>query len=263
LPVTEGVTEDLELLIEAARNAGEIARPYWQADPQVWDKGGGQGPVTEADLAVDRMLHEYLLSERPDYGWLSEETVDTTSERLGRERVFIVDPIDGTRSFIHGDRNWAHSLAIAEEGEVIAAVVFLPLRERLFAAVKGGGAFLNEAPLRAGRRCDLDGATVLAPRQHLSDENWRGGAPKFIHKFRPSLAYRLALVAQGRYDAMFTFRKTWEWDVAAGTLILTEAGGQVTDLKGQQPVFNQPVPQLDGMVAGCPDLAQGILARLK
>lgn len=263
MPVTDDLTEDLELLIEAARNAGEIASPYWQANPQVWDKGGGQGPVTEADLAVDRMLHEYLLSERPDYGWLSEETVDTTSERLGRKRVFIVDPIDGTRSFIHGDRNWAHSLAIAEEGQVIAAVVFLPLRERLFAAIKGGGACLNGNPLRAGKRCDLDGATVLAPRQHLSDEHWRGGSPKFIHKFRPSLAYRLALVAQGRYDAMFTFRKTWEWDVAAGSLILSEAGGQVTDLLGQRPVFNQPVPQLDGMVAGCPQLAQAILARLK
>lgn len=256
-------TDDLELLIDAARNAGEIARPYWKADPEVWDKGGGQGPVTEADLAVDRMLHEYLLSERPEYGWLSEETVDTTSERLGKDRVFIVDPIDGTRSFIHGDRNWAHSLAIAEEGEVVAAVVYLPLRDRLFAAVKGGGAELNGDPLKTVYRCTLDGAAVLAPRQHLNDEHWIGGSPKFIHKFRPSLAYRLALVAQGRYDAMFSFRATWEWDVAAGTLILSEAGGQVTDLKGHKPKFNQQVPQLNGLVAGCPDLADGILARLK
>ncbi|WP_417262308.1 3'(2'),5'-bisphosphate nucleotidase CysQ [Celeribacter sp.] len=263
MPATESAFEDLELLIEAARNAGEIARPYWRADPEVWDKGGGQGPVTEADLAVDRMLHEYLLSERPEYGWLSEETVDTTSERLGKKRVFIVDPIDGTRSFIHGDHNWAHSLAIAEEGEVIAAVVFLPLRERLFHAVKGQGAYLNDEPLIVTERCDLDGATVLAPRQHLDDEHWQGGAPKFIHKYRPSLAYRLTLVAQGRYDAMFSFRDTWEWDVAAGTLILTEAGGQVTDLAGQTPVFNQPRPQLGGLVAGCPNLADGILARLK
>ncbi len=256
-------TDDLELLIEAARNAGGIARPYWKADPEVWDKGGGQGPVTEADLAVDRMLHEYLLSERPEYGWLSEETVDTTSERLGKERVFIVDPIDGTRSFIHGDHNWAHSLAIAEEGEVIAAVVYLPLRDRLFTAVKGGGAELNGEPLQTGQRCDLDGASVLAPRQHLADEHWKGGSPKFIHKYRPSLAYRLTLVAQGRYDAMFSFRGTWEWDVAAGTLILTEAGGQVTDRHGIRPRFNQPHPQLDGLVAGCPALANGILARLK
>lgn len=255
--------DDLELLIEAARNAGEIARPYWRADPKTWDKGGGQGPVTEADLAVDRMLHEYLLSERPDYGWLSEETVDTTTERLGRNRVFIVDPIDGTRSFIHGDHNWAHSLAIAEEGEVIAAVVYLPMRDRLFTAIKGGGAELNGARLMASRQCDLDGATVLAPRQHLRDEHWHGGSPKFIHKFRPSLAYRLSLVAQGRYDAMFALRPTWEWDVAAGTLILSEAGGTVIDRKGARPVFNQPVPQLDGLIAGCPELAWGIQKRLK
>ncbi|MCA0041937.1 3'(2'),5'-bisphosphate nucleotidase CysQ [Celeribacter litoreus] len=256
-------TDDLELLIEAARNAGEIARPYWRAEPKTWDKGGGQGPVTEADLAVDRMLHEYLLSERPDYGWLSEETVDATAERLGRDRVFIVDPIDGTRSFIHGDHNWAHSLAIAEAGEVVAAVVYLPMRDRLFTAIKGGGAELNGEILRASQRCDLDGATVLAPRQHLADEHWQGGSPNFIHKFRPSLAYRLALVAQGRYDAMFAFRPTWEWDVAAGTLILSEAGGVVSDRRGKKPLFNQPKPQLDGLVAGCPALAQGILARLK
>nr|WP_319248682.1 3'(2'),5'-bisphosphate nucleotidase CysQ [uncultured Celeribacter sp.] len=255
-------TDDLDLLIEAARNAGEIARPYWRADPEVWDKGGGQGPVTEADLAVDRMLHEYLLSERPEYGWLSEETVDTTSERLGKDRVFIVDPIDGTRSFIHGDHNWAHSLAIAEAGEVIAAVVYLPLRDRLFTATLGGGAELNGSALQASQRCDLEGATVLATRQHLKDEHWRGGAPKFIHKFRPSLAYRLSLVAQGRYDAMFSLRDTWEWDVAAGTLIVSEAGGQVSDRQGKRPLFNQAKPQLNGIVAGCPKLANGILDRL-
>jgi len=255
--------DDLELLIEAARNAGEIARPYWKANPEVWDKGDGQGPVTEADLAVDRMLHEYLLSERPDYGWLSEETVDTTSERLGKARVFIVDPIDGTRSFIHGDDNWAHSLAIAEEGEVIAAAVYLPLRDRLFTAIKGDGAWLNDEPLRTGQRCDLDGARVLATGQHLSDEHWIGGAPKFVHKFRPSLAYRLSLVAQGRYDAMFSLRGTWEWDVAAGSLIVSEAGGQVTDQRGKTPLFNQSTPKLDGIVAGCPALANGILSRLK
>ncbi|AJE45110.1 3'(2'),5'-bisphosphate nucleotidase CysQ [Celeribacter indicus] len=253
--------DDLELLIEAARNAGDIARPYWRAEPKAWDKGGGAGPVTEADLAVDRMLHEYLLSERPDYGWLSEETVDTTA-RLGRNRVFIVDPIDGTRSFIDGDRNWAHSLAIAEEGEVVAAVVYLPLRDRLFTATKGEGARLNDETLHTSGRCDLDGAQVLATRHHLRDEHWKGGTPKFVHKFRPSLAYRLSLVAQGRYDAMLTLRETWEWDVAAGTLIVAEAGGRVSDRRGAPPRFNRPIPKIDGLVAGCPPLAQGILDRL-
>lgn len=256
-------SDDLELLIDAARNAGEIARPYWRADPEVWDKGGGQGPVTEADLAVDRMLHEYLLSERPEYGWLSEETVDTTSERLGKDRVFIVDPIDGTRSFIHGDHNWAHSLAIAEQGQVVAAVVYLPMRDRLFTATLGGGAWLNEDPIHATTRSQLDGAHVLTPKHHLEDCNWRGGTPDIVQKFRPSLAYRLALVAQGRFDAMLTLRGTWEWDVAAGTLILTEAGGQVTDRKGKTPDFNREHPQLDGLVAGGPNMATALLDRLQ
>lgn len=254
--------DDLDLLIEAARNAGTIAAPYWRANPQTWDKGGGAGPVTEADLAVDRMLHEYLLSERPDYGWLSEETVDTT-ERLDRDRVFIVDPIDGTRSFIKGDNNWAHSLAIAERGEVVAAVVYLPLRDRIFVAAKGAGATLNDEPIRVGEMGDISGARVLAAKPVMDDRHWIGGTPDFVHKHRPSLAYRLSLVAQGRYDAMLTLRDTWEWDVAAGTLIVTEAGGQVTDKRGAAPKFNQRTPHLPGLVAAGAPLAQGILSRIK
>lgn len=258
MPATE---EDLALLIEAARHAGEIARPFWRAAPKVWDKGGDAGPVTEADLAVDRMLHADLTSARPDYGWLSEETTDSEA-RLSRNRVFIVDPIDGTRSFIQGDQNWAHSLAIAEAGEIVAAVVYLPLRDRLFTAAKGRGAFLNDTPLTMGGHTDLDGAQVLASRPHLRDLHWKDGAPKFIHKFRPSLAYRLSLVAQGRYDATISLRGTWEWDVAAGALIVTEAGGCVFDRHGAAPQFNQPKPMMDGLIAGNPQLAREIVARL-
>lgn len=253
--------DDLELLIEAAQASGDIARPFWRKHPQTWDKGDGAGPVTEADLAVDKMLHEKLLDARPDYGWLSEETKDT-DKRLSKDRVFIIDPIDGTRSFIEGDHNWAHSLAVVERGEVIAAVVYLPMRKRLFAAQKGKGATLNGVPLQASKTQELDGARLLTVGRNLQPELWTDGCPAFARKFRPSLAYRMSLVGEGRYDAMLALHNTWEWDVAAGTLIATEAGGQVTDRHGARPVFNKETPAFDGFIAANPILADRIANRL-
>lgn len=253
--------DDFALLIEAAREAGEIARPFWRKHPKTWDKGDGAGPVTEADLAVDKMLNAKLLTARPDYGWLSEETQDTDA-RLSKDRVFIVDPIDGTRSFIEGDHNWAHSLAIAEHGKVIAAVVYLPMRKRLFAARIGHGATLNGIPLQVSAHPDLTAARLLAARQNLKPEFWTDGCPDFTLRFRPSLAYRMALVAQGRHDAMISLRNTWEWDVAAGTLIAQEAGGAIMDRCGTPPVFNKKIPAFDGFIAANPILAGRIAKRL-
>ena len=160
---------DLKLLIDAAIAAGEIARKYFQANPETWDKGDGQGPVTEADLAIDRMLHGELLKSQPNYGWLSEETEDST-DRLNRPRVFIVDPIDGTRAFIAGEKTFAHSLAIAENGQIITAVVHLPMMGLTYSATKDGGAFLNGKPITASNRQDIATARVLITKPTLKPE---------------------------------------------------------------------------------------------
>lgn len=253
--------DDLALLIKAAKAAGDIARPFWRKHPKTWDKDDGAGPVTEADLAVDRMLHAMLLGARPDYGWLSEETHDTDA-RLSKDRVFIVDPIDGTRSFIEGDHNWAHSLAVVEQGQVSAAVVYLPMRKRLYAAQKGQGATLNGMPLEVSQHQDLTNTRLLTTGRNLLPEYWLDGCPNFARKFRSSLAYRMSLVGEGRYDAMLALRSTWEWDVAAGTLIATEAGAKVTDRHGKAPEFNNPTPAFDGFIAANPILADRILERL-
>ena len=173
---------DLALLIDAAREASVIALSYWQKSPRAWQKEAGQGPVTEADLAVDRMLRVELLAARPGYGWLSEETEDDAL-RLGRERVFIVDPIDGTRAFVEGGASWAHSLAIVERGAVVAAVVALPARQRLYTAQTGKGAALNGVPLRASRDPELDGARVLATRATFDERHWPGGRQRSIAIF--------------------------------------------------------------------------------
>ncbi len=241
--------DDLTLLTDAARDAGKIAARYFHGSADQWDKPDNQGPVTEADLAVDKMLREELTAARPSYGWLSEETEDT-AERLDQEDLFIIDPIDGTRSFIQGSTTWAHSLAVVRAGQVQAAVVYLPLRDKLYTAARGQGAWLNGQPLSVSNRQALADATVLAAKPNFDPSHWIDGAvPPVKRQFRSSLAYRLSLVGEGRFDAMLTLRPTWEWDVAAGSLIVEEAGGRVSDLSGQSPRFNNAVPQLSGMVA--------------
>lgn len=241
---------DLPLLIEAARAAGDVACRYTGNTAKRWDKPDGAGPVTEADLAVNDVLETHLRGARPDYGWLSEETEDTT-DRLGRDKVFIIDPIDGTRSFVEGSNTWAHSIAITTGGRPTAAVVYLPLRDRLYAAALGQGATLNGAPLKAAGTGTIEDMTILAARPAMKGDHWHAGtAPPFQRNYRPSLAYRLALVAQGRFDGMLTLRPSWEWDIAAGSLIVSEAGGGVSDRTGAALRFNNADPRLDGVVAG-------------
>lgn len=250
-------SSDLHLLIEAARAAGRIATSFGGRSARRWDKPDGGGPVTEADLAVNAMLEQRLRGARPGYGWLSEETEDN-ADRLSRERVFIVDPIDGTRSFAEGSKTWAHALALADNGTVTDAVIYLPLRDMLFSASAGRGAFLNGAPIAASRARVLAEAGILAARSNLAPAHWRGGqAPQFLRAYRASLAYRMALVAQGRFDGMLTLRPAWEWDIAPGDLILREAGGICTDRTGLRLRFNNPVPRLHGVIAaGAPIHAQ-------
>lgn len=250
--------EDLALLIEAARGAGRIAARYFRDDPETWTKPDGAGPVTEADIAVDDMLRDRLRDARPGYGWLSEETPDT-AERLSARRVFIVDPIDGTQAFIEGSSAFSHSLAVVEDGAVIAAVVYLPIRGKLYAAARGAGATLNDMAIRASDTRHLPQAEVLATRHTLSPAHWPRGVPPVTRAYRPSLAYRMALVGEGRFDAMMTFRQTWEWDIAAGALIIAEAGGRATDAMGQPLRFNAPTPQVAGVMAAGPDLHGALL----
>ncbi|MEP4039342.1 3'(2'),5'-bisphosphate nucleotidase CysQ [Pseudophaeobacter sp.] len=244
--------EDLTLLIQAAKAAGDIALMYSGPTAQRWDKPDGQGPVTEADLAVNAMLETMLPKARPDYGWLSEESEDNEA-RLGKDRVFIIDPIDGTRSFAEGSATWAHSLAVAERGVVTAAVIYLPQRDLLYSASKGGGAFCNGTPISVTSPGALSAAKILTAKPNLDTQHWLGGTPPVFHRsYRPSLAYRLARVADGGYSAMLTLRRSWEWDIAAGDLLLREAGGLISDRLNKPLLFNNRVPLLDGVVAATP-----------
>jgi myo-inositol-1(or 4)-monophosphatase len=260
LPGPDGdPTEDLALLTGAAHAAGEIARARI-GRVAVWEKPGGEGPVTEADIEIDAMLRARLGAARPGYGWLSEESADDPA-RLAARRVFIVDPIDGTRAFAAGEHSFAHSLAIAVDGRVVAGVVHLPMRGETYAAFEGGGARLNDVTIRPSDRRELAGAEVLAAGTQLRADLWPGGVPQVTRHFRPSLAWRLCLAAAGRYDAALTLREAWEWDVAAGTLIATEAGAVVTDRAGRPARFNAPVPRVPGLIVAGPALHAALMAR--
>jgi myo-inositol-1(or 4)-monophosphatase len=253
--------DDLALLVAAARDAGEIAMGHWRQAPEVWEKEGDEGPVTEADYAVDAALRRALQGARPDYGWMSEETPDTAADRA-RRTLFIVDPIDGTRAFVKGEEAWAHALAVVTDGVPVAAVVYLPAMGRLYAAAAGAGATRNGAPLAAAAPPALDAAQMLVTRPNLAPHLWRGGVPGLTRHFRPSLAYRLALVAEGRFDGMLTLRDSWDWDVAAGALIAAEAGVRVTDRTGAPLRFNAAGRKTAGVLAAPEPLHGETLSRL-
>ena len=253
--------DDLDLLIDAAHEAGNIARRYWRQEPVTWEKEAGAGPVTEADLAVNDYLIANLLGARPDYGWLSEESPDDPA-RLDAAHCFIIDPIDGTRAFIDGQEGFSLSLAVAHHDRIVAAVVHLPVMGLTYAATETGPATLNGAPIHVSDATLAD-ADVLMTKAAMDPSFWKNGQPPEVKRsFRPSLAWRLCLVAEGRFDAMVSLRMAWEWDIAAGSLIAERAGAAATTMKGRKLRFNNPTPKQDGLVIAGPALHAEFMARL-
>ena len=251
---------DRAQLVAAAEEGGRVALSYHGRPVRSWDKPGALGPVSEADLAVNAALEARLRPLRPDYGWLSEEDADDPG-RLSAERVFVVDPIDGTRAFLAGGAGFSVALAVVERGRVTAAAVHLPAHGETYAAHLGGGATLDGRPIAPSPRQDPDGADALITKGMLAAQHWPGGTPGLRHHFRSSLAWRLCLVAAGRFDATLTFRPAWEWDIAAGALIAAEAGCAVSDGAGGPLGFNLPSARLEaGVVVAPPALHARLIA---
>lgn len=259
---------EIALLTQAAREGGALAMKYWQKDPQSWDKGQGQGPVSEADLAVDALLKDKLCKDRPSYGWLSEESPDDLA-RLTKPRVFIVDPIDGTRAYLAGEKGFAIALALADgaTGQIIAAAVFLPALDKLYHATAGTEpAYLNDVPIHTSQHGGtLQDARLLLPRAQRTARYWPGGPPSEAHcDSRASLAHRLCLVAEGVYDGMAQLTRSWEWDIAAGALICAQAGVALSTSEGQALRFNTPErSSLKGIVAANSHLHDALIKRLR
>lgn len=252
---------DLDLLIGAAREAGALALKRRTPALEIERKADGS-PVTSADLEVDRLLRQELTAARPDYGWLSEETADN-ADRLHRDRVFVVDPIDGTRAYIRGNPWFAVSLAIVEHGRPIAGAIYAPALDELYAASAGGGATLNGTAIRASRMDQLAGAAMLAGRGTFAHPAWTRPWPEMQVEQRNATAYRMALVAAGSFDAAIAMAPKSEWDLAAGVLIATESGAVACDHRGETLLFNQPVPVCPSLVCAAPLLAPLILERTR
>lgn len=253
---------DLALLADTAREAGDVALRYFRRDPKVWHKEGGS-PVSEADLAVDRLITERLTAARPDYGHLSEETADGP-DRLGRARVFVVDPIDGTRAFLRGEEEWTVSLAVVEAGRPIVAALAQPTTGRVMTATLGGGAHRDGVRLVVSDRAELAGARLGAPYKYLERREILDAA--FAERSAvPSLALRIARVAEGRLDVAYGTGNAHDWDLAAADLLVHEAGGRFTVPSGEPLQYNRPTLRHPPLVAATPALfeeARRLLERL-
>ncbi|UYW27060.1 inositol monophosphatase [Methylorubrum extorquens] len=258
------------VLHDAIQEAAALALPFFrqgdQTSARVWSKAGGS-PVTEADVAVDTFLKIRLSQIEPRAAWLSEETSDDPV-RLGHDFVWIVDPIDGTRAFLSGHPDWSIAVALLARGEPVLGGVFAPATEQFYEAVAGEGATLNGAPIRVAPQATLEGARVTGPKpmqDRLLDGAARlGPRPSVTVVDRvPSLALRLARVAEGRIDLGLVSRDARDWDLAGADLIVREAGGVVCDLQGRPAVYNRPEPRHGELIAVPLPLRDPALAALE
>ncbi|WP_374274282.1 3'(2'),5'-bisphosphate nucleotidase CysQ [Brevundimonas sp.] len=259
--MNDDLSEDLALLRAAAAEAGALALSERAAGLRIDSKPGGS-PVTSADLKVDALLRDRLLSARPDYGWLSEETADAP-ERLTRRRIFVVDPIDGTVAFMKNRPWWCVPIAVIDGDRPVAAVIHAPALNETFEATLGGGARLNGQPIAASDIDSLDDASVLADARILEGPQWAEPWPPMRFERRNAIAYRMALVASGAFDATLALTPKWDWDIAAGALVATEAGALVTDHHGRPWAFNRADPRQPSIVCAAAGVHPLIVQRTR
>lgn len=219
--------------------------------------------VSEADFAVNALLLGRLMGGRPDYGWMSEETPDNPALRLGKHRTWVIDPIDGTRSFLMHSSEWTIAAGLVEDGRPVAAVVYNPVDDLLYEATEGGGAFLNGDRIDVSRREALEGSLLLASASLLRKKLWTTPWPVVETLWVSSVAYRLALVASGNADATLSLTHKSDWDLAAADLILREAGGRVTDHLGRGLIYNRQSTRQLSLVAATPAIHAAIVARTR
>jgi myo-inositol-1(or 4)-monophosphatase len=250
----------LEVAIDAAHAAGRAIRSLYGRDIAIGQKGVA-GPVTEADLASNAQIQGILLQAFPDDGWLSEESADRP-DRLGKSRVWIIDPLDGTWEFTTGVPEFVVSIGLAVEGDAALGVLYNPITEETFSGICGEGAWLNGVAMHVSRVSDLAGSTFCVSRT----EAGKGLLKRFEARLnlhpKGSVAYKCGLVAAGRYEGVFTYNPRHEWDICAGVAIIEAAGGRVTDRQGQPFRFNQADPLKKPLIGTNPHVHAALLGVL-
>ncbi|MDB5108163.1 MAG: 3(2),5-bisphosphate nucleotidase [Candidatus Binatus sp.] len=247
-PATNDLKRELTMAIKAARVAGEILRGHWRTGGYHIGSKGHDNPVTAADLEANRALKTLLHEGFPDYGWLSEETVDN-GDRLKCRRVWFVDPLDGTKEFINGIPEFSVAIALVEDGVPILGVTYNPIKREMFSAARHLGCYLNSRPVHVTRTRVLKRATVLASRSETARGEWQVFHGQLKVSPIGSVAYKLALVAAGKADATFTRSPKSEWDIASGAALIAEAGGVITDIMGHELRFNRRNVKVEGLIA--------------
>jgi myo-inositol-1(or 4)-monophosphatase len=244
------MNSNLNIAIHAAKEAGSLILNYYKADYEIKDKGY-HNPVTTADFAADSYLKKTLMEARPEYGWLSEETVDSP-DRLNKERVWVVDPLDGTKEFVEGIPNFVVSVALVENGKPIVGVLFNPVTKETFTASDGDGAFLDGKPIQCITKENVNEMVILNSRSETRRGLWEPFDKTFGElKAIGSVAYKLGLTAAGLADIFASLRPKNEWDICAGNCIINEAGGKLIDLNGKQRIYNQENTLITpGLIAG-------------
>lgn len=232
----QSLVRDADLLKQAVRDAGRLALSLFGTDLRRWTKGASS-PVSEADIAVNDLLESRLRGATPEYAWLSEESVDDEA-RLGNRRVWIVDPIDGTRSYLGGRDDWCVSVALVEDSAPILAAVFVPVTDEFFFAARGQGTTRNGELVSASPGNVLDVSRMAGPKP-LVEKLVSGTARIEPHPRIGSLALRLCRVAHGALDAAFAGGQSRDWDLAAAHLIVQEANGKMTALSGDPILYNR------------------------
>ncbi|MGE3627261.1 MAG: inositol monophosphatase [Hyphomicrobiales bacterium] len=252
--------DDTDLLHEAVRAAGALALGYFGKSPRSRKKPDGT-EVSEADIAADELLRERLGQARPGYGWLSEETPDDGS-RHQRKRVWMADPIDGTRAYLKGVPEWAVSVALVEDGLPIAGAIYNPAKDQFFHALRGAGAFLNGEPIRTSGAASIRGSHFAVSDVLLKRSYWGQPWPEDVTtRWVNSIAYRLALVASGAADATISMSRKSLWDLAAAHLLVQEAGGVLTTHDGEELRFDGAGLTLPSIVAAGANLHAELLER--
>ncbi len=250
------MSKELEVAIEAARKGGAVVAKYYKGDYEVHEKAPGN-PLTIADTEADEVIKETIMAAFPEDGWLSEETRDSPA-RLSKSRVWIVDPLDGTKEFTQNIPEFCVCVALTIDGAAEVGVSYNPIQDKLFAAQRGAGTTLNGQPVRCSDLIDLSEATVLASRSEVKRGEWKDYEDLMEVKPTGSVAYKFALISAGLADATFSLTPKNEWDICAGTVLVEEAGGTVTDRYGKPLTFNNERTLLPGLISAGPGLWQPI-----
>ncbi|MBI06067.1 MAG: 3'(2'),5'-bisphosphate nucleotidase CysQ [Rhodospirillaceae bacterium] len=238
---------DHRLMLDAVREAGACALARFRTEQKVWRKSKYH-PVCEADIETNTVLSRMLKDERPSYGWLSEES-DDNDARLTAERIWVVDPIDGTNSYLKGLPEFAVSVALIADGRALMGAVYNPAANEMFEAVAGDGARLNGETISVSDCAEIADASILASRSERREAGWpERFSAENVHAIS-SIAYKLAMIAEGRYDATASAWPKADWDICAGCLLVAEAGGTITSIAGKDLRFNKEQPKHETCLA--------------